>query len=730
MTKRRPLALGAAATIGFGSLFFATPALAEESTDIPKNTETSEVQEAEAPATAPAETPEEAGSESETSDPTEAEKPAGSEAPADDEKAEEPATVPESIPEETRSALEEEDIVAFGTNAAGTPVVVIETTDEATAAEAEANPGAFTEVKELLDTELTPEIVAVPSAPQAWAEGDVVAGAGYAGFSGDMAYACSIGFTAWSPEREPAVLSAGHCGYDQDKAAITDTVLTIPSEEPAVGGDGYGFTDPLVLFGEFSFAQFGAPGNAPGSNGDTTATDVSVIDVNPTGGWNLLPEITDWTTAGDNLDSLSDSTTLVKRVGSPTATSVSKSGRTTGKTTGTISSSDILDGWSMIEDRWVRGFSSNVPAAPGDSGGSVFQGTKAVGLISGGVAPADNGGVQWTWSTSLVHALPFTDGYEVALDIDEPVVTSPANNGHVQPGAEITGTVPSNATELGISTAPNSGESIPVSGGAFSLTAPTEPGTYTYSLTATNGMSRSETVEHTVVVDKLALAAPVVNDVATDDSNVTVTGTGAAGAEVTVVIDGETVGTATVGEDGTWSLDVVLEIGEHEVSATQALDDQVSPAGTGSAIVHPVAPEITSIGEGSSFAAAKSPSKISGTGIDGATISLTLGTEAFSATVENGEWTVDFGGALAAGEYSAVAVQTVNDVNSATTSVNFSVLAAPAGPGAPTTPGNDGNLATTGGAPLMPLGIAAFAMLLVGGAVTLVMARRKKSTEV
>lgn len=697
MTKRRPLALGAAATIGLGSLFFATPALAEESSDATQNTKISEVQEAPAPTKTPvAPEPEAAISTDQIIDSAAAFQAATGELP-----------------------------VAAGANSANELVILADKdakTDEVLAYAEAAENGEVQGVSQIL----------FGAKAIAYADTDVVGGAGY--LMGEGSFACSVGFSAWGPERTPAVFSAGHC---TDDGGFSETALSKPSVEPAVGGDGYVLSDAGAL-GNYGFYRFGGPGNTTGAEDDPTSTDISVIDIT-NDALTTLPEVTDWSTASS--DDLSEGTIPVYDVANPVSGDVSKSGRTTGFTSGDTTvtledgqgnpvSGEILDGYLQVDGRWVHGFISDAGGAPGDSGGAVIQGNNAVGLVSGG--PEDG---SWLWATRLQDALEFTGGYEVALDIDAPVVTSPANNGNVQPGAEITGTVPANATELTISTAPSSGESIPVDG-TFSLTAPSEPGTYTYSLTATNGMSRSETTEHVVVVDELALAKPGINVVDAEGPKVTLSGTGVAGAEINGDVTASTSAvaraagvsfSATVGTDGTWSAKVELDAGTYTVSATQTVGDQTSSAGTAELTVRPVAPVITSIAEGSSFAAEKAPTKISGAGVDGATISLALGNEAFSATVENGEWTIDFGGALAAGDYSAVAVQTVNDVDSAATSVNFSVLAAPA---APTTPGNDGDLATTGGAPLMPLGIAAFAMLLVGGAVTLAMARRKKTTEV
>ncbi len=84
-----------------------------------------------------------------------------------------------------------------------------------------------------------------------------------------------------------------------------------------------------------------------------------------------------------------------------------------------------------------------------------------------------------------------------------------------------------------------------------------------------------------------AVATDLANNMAEDTSTFTVdtetavtietvdpvtgviTGTGEPGAEVVVTLDGETVGTVTVGVDGTWSIDTDgFGVGEHDVTAT------------------------------------------------------------------------------------------------------------------------------------------------------------------
>ncbi|MBK0422281.1 hypothetical protein JD292_09370 [Leucobacter sp. CSA2] len=753
MTKRRPLAFGAALAIGFGSLFAASPAMAE-STEAPNDQNIADSGAAPSEAkTAETTAPR---ADAPTTDATDDAK-AAPQAPA----AEKPATKPsdDAVAAPSKEEVKNLDqagveLVAVGLNDEGKTVVVTTAAPETKEADQAIQSFAETRGAETPSDVVTVEL---PNAPKSFAAGDVVAGAGYITLdvTNNKMFACSIGFSAWGAGKKPAVLSAGHCGFGATDNPLKDTILSIPDQEPAVGGEGYGYEKDPVRFGSFNFVQFGGPGSTIGANNDQNSTDVSAIDVNTDGGWNLKPEVTTWKTAGPSLDSLGGDTVKIKSVGDATRTGVTKSGRTTGYTSGTVSNEDIINGWSRIEDKWVKGFSSDVKAAPGDSGGSVIQGTKAVGLISGGLTPDQNNGKQWTWSTSILDATRIA-GYEVALDIDAPKV---ATGTTVAPGASIVVNAPTNATKVAEST---SGASANVSGGNATFTAPTTEGTYTYSFTAQNGMSSSKATSFAFTVEKpdTTVGAPTIKNVDSELSDVTITGTGTPGA--TITLGGDATGTATVDAKGNWSVKAGFEIGSHSVTATQTIDGKTGPAATGKVVVRPVAPKITSIKDGQNFKDTNAPSTISGTGIEGARVDVAVEGKLAKAMAEagkapfadgaagaDGTWTVDFGEKFKPGTFTASATQTVNGVKSKPTAVKFTVEGGvavnpnpnpnpgtnpgtdPAGnPGDGNTGGDDGNLAVTGGDALLPLGIAAGAALLLGGGVIAFAARRMRADRI
>jgi len=713
VTGRRPLALTAATTLALSGLFLGAPvAFADDSAEAP-----------------------------------------GQDAPA------------QVLNTKADLAEADTDMVALGQTAGGENVVVV-------TADTGKSDAEITQIAS--DNGVTDaSVVKVDTALSSFAEGDIVGGQGYlsvspdlesfvAGEPGSNAWSCSIGFAAFTPTGDPALLSAGHCAFDEDGEPLRDTTLTVPSSEDAAGGTQTALPATIDLLGTFGFAQFGGGDGGLGSNGDTTATDISTIDINEAAGWNPVPAVTDWTTAGDSLSSLADSVIEIKSVAAPTLGDVSKSGRTTGFTTGVVASDDILDGWANIDGHWVQGFSSNTLAGPGDSGGSVIQGNAAVGLISGGTEATETQ-EQFTWAASLVTALPKTGGYQVALDLDAPVVTSPTDGAEVQPGTAITGTAPG-AEKVTVSGF-GADQTVRVVDGAFSVVGPVELGEQTISVRARTGFSSSETVTLDVKVVPAPLVAPVITspaDGSTVNETVTaISGTGLPTTAITVT-DAQTddvLGTTEVAADGSWTVDgLTLEYGSHGVVVTQTRtidgEDEVSPEATSSFSVIPVSPAVTSVANGAEFAHNDGPSGLAGSGIDGATVTVKLtGAEpttantaalagafaaasgTFTATVEDGAWSVDFGAALESGTYTVSATQAIDGVSSAPTDLAFAVLAAPVagGGGAAPAPGEggaaapgDGGLAATGSDMLVPLTAGAIALAMLSGGLLLVVRRRQQ----
>lgn len=214
-----------------------------------------------------------------------------------------------------------------------------------------------------------------------------------------------------------------------------------------------------------------------------------------------------------------------------------------------------------------------------------------------GTAPVSSGG-EWTLDvpTPLAdgshtatatqtdaagNTSPVSDPVTFAIDATAPaarVITAPADGTVTSdPTPTITGTGEAGATIEVTANGTPVGTTVVEPDGTWSLvSAALEDGLNTLVATQTDpaGNESAESAPVDITVDTSA-APPVITspeDGSTiSDPTPTITGTGEPGGTVTVEVDGETVGTAPVGDDGTWSLELSdpLDSGSHTVLATQ-----------------------------------------------------------------------------------------------------------------------------------------------------------------
>jgi len=611
-----------------------------------------------------------------------------------------------------QSLLTEDAVQAVATDADGNVVIyTTEPTDDIGAGARSVAEDSSNVVVKVMDEPIS-----------SYSTNDVVGGAGYAGLTDPNATSaslCSIGFSAWSPAGDPAVISAGHC--TEDGTAVISG-LTLPTGDAAGGGNDSTVTVTQAL-GTLAFSQYGGPGNTPGADGAADSVDISVIDVaNPA--LTTLPEVTDWTTSAT--EDLSGSTLPVRSVGAAeVGAPVSKSGRTTGFTSGNVESV----GWANVDGRQVSGFLSVLTSSQGDSGGSIIQGDRAVGVVSGGTTVQ---GQSVMWGANIQNGLALTGGYTVALFLDAPVVTAQSTPYFTD--APVSGTGPAGAT---LTVTPENGTPFDVAidaNGAWSFAAPGTEGNYSYSIVAKKGFdtSAATTFDIAVVLAPPVFTAPV-NGQLIETSLKAVTGTGKAGA--TVTLTGDVTGTATVDGAGNWSVPADLSYGSYSITATQDTADvnptaarefQAQAASTGTTVafqVGPVAPVISTPAAGVVYAEGNGPTQVNGTGINGAIVTVLVNGVSAGTTVANGEWVLPLVGQLAAGSVTITATQAINGVTgtAATSTITIAAATAPAA-----TPGTPAALANTG-APVMPLLGGGLALLIAAGGMMLI-ARRIGAT--
>ena len=591
-------------------------------------------------------------------------------------------------------------------------------------------------------------------------EADVRGGVGYAADSG---WICSTGFSAFTPAGLPAVLTAGHCG--EDGASKTADLL--------FQGARAGF------LGNFEFSQFGGPGNAPvlrpnnATDPGNVGTDLSVIgalrpDLDP------LPAATTW---GDK-SALGQDVKIIGATAPVIGMDVCRSGWRTGWSCGTISEVGIylIEGTNYAKDetdlRAIKGFLSlDVQSAGGDSGGPWISGNFAVGIHSAG----ESGGAQnFALAATLQDALEVLPGYQLEVFLNKPVLSSPAPGESVQAGQAITGMIPAEpasaaGTAVGITLPGYETFDVPVDeAGYWSFKAPWPAGQLTFQAETMNGSSRSGTASLTADVAPAPLAAPTITAPASQPLTelTALSGTGAPGAMV--ALSGDVAGSGTVGLDGQWTASVAGPAAFGNVTVKAVLSSPGtanSPAASATVQVTPPDPVIASINDGQHFRQDNLPQTISGSGTEGAEVTVWIDGKPLSSPtsagpagsrsaaaalvplelVAGGTWRVPFPEGLAAGIHIVSVSQALDGLVSATATASFVLdpapppapadFAPPVPPASADSPlavvvlppaGAPGGLANTGASALVPAAAAAGTAILVGGVLMVLVRRRRR----
>ncbi|MCU1519809.1 MAG: hypothetical protein JWN19_194 [Arthrobacter sp.] len=594
------------------------------------------------------------------------------------------------------------------------------------------------------------------------------------GYVTDANATCSVGFGAFNPAGKPVVLTAGHCA--QDGNAKTTSVE--PRSSAPASGSTTPPAPPYPALGIFGFNQFGGDGsswitgdeNSPGNVG----TDIAVIEsLRKT--LDVQPAATMWA-AGNSVD---PAVTAVKIIGSVApfpGQHVCRSGRTTGWSCGTVQELGIYVVGGTTPDpadlRAFRGFlSKDVQSSGGDSGGPWISGNFGVGTHSAG----DGGGAaeNFAIATTLEDSLPrIPGGLQLQVFLNKPELVAPGDQTVVTAGQPVTGRVPAapasavaansrvRVTTDGDPAAPPLEVAVDPSGN-WSFPAPPSTGPLRFSAETVNGFSRSGKASFSIEVS--GLAAPVITSPAEGAALKGVDridGTGTPG--LTVKLSGDATGSGIVSPDGRWSIGVTGKplYGQLTVTAAQIAPQQTdSPLAIRNFTLAPPAPAVSTVREGARFEQDSLPGAISGTGLDGAQVTVTIdGAPAGTTTTEGGRWSLPFPAGLAPGPHGLSASQSVEGVVSEPLLATFIInaTAEPAVPAEPTapaepvdpatpadpaaeapavpappavlpagTPADPGQLADTGAGSILPVAALAAGSLLLGAAL-LVFGPRKR----
>lgn len=599
--------------------------------------------------------------------------------------------------------------------------------------------------------------VQLEQAPPLATEADVYGGEGYVIDSPPRRTICSTGFGAFSAAGLPVVLTAGHCAEDG-----TAAVIGLEPPTSATAGGSLPLPGSLAPFGSFGFSQFGGLQNSwvldpmwntddPGEPGNV-GTDIAVIE-SLNGGVNVQPAATTWASAAN------PGSTAVKIIGMVApfkGQEVCRSGRTDGWSCGQVEETGIYVVGGRSTDpadvRAFRGFlSKNVQSSGGDSGGPWISGNYAVGTHSAGETSGENFAIATTLEDSLTK---IPTAVQLQLFLNKPELVAPENVTFMA-GQPITGRVPAAPasavaanSKVRITVANQAPLEVPVEPtGNWSYPAPATTGPLSFTAETVNGFSHSGAAS--VAVNISDLGAPVITAPEGGAALRTlnrIDGTGT--PSQTVKLTGDISGSAVVGPDGRWSIPVAGPVyGQIAVHAVQtAPSHEDSPSVTRTYTVTPVAPAVASIVDGLHFSQDSLPGTISGTGLDGADVTVSIdGTPAGAAQagaggagagaravvrslvphilVAGGRWSIPFPSGLAVGAHTLSVIQSVDGVASDPLLLTFTIDAAavaPAGPAVPPSgpavlPAGAGQLPDTGAGQLLLMGAFAAGATLLGG---------------
>ncbi|GAA1451858.1 hypothetical protein GCM10009641_86960 [Mycobacterium cookii] len=308
-----------------------------------------------------------------------------------------------------------------------------------------------------------------------------------------------------------------------------------------------------------------------------------------------------------------------------------------------------------------------------------------------------------------VQATAPTGGVECGVDDDAPAapVIDQPTEGSVTNDAtpEFSGTAEPGSTVVVTDSNGNQVCTDVAEGGTWSCApaADLTDGEDTYSATATDAAGNTSApdtvtfeVDTTTTVDVLTPA----DGSSTSDPTPAVSGTGEAGASITVTEGGLPVCTTTVQSDGTWSCDPALPLlpGEHTLTVTA--EDEAGNTDTatttfiivpdGGDTVPPAAPVIVAPAEGASVQ--DTTPLISGTGEAGATVTVAEGSTVLCTAVvaTNGTWSCSPAVALPLGPHTVSATQADADGNvSPADTVSFTIVGATTPPTSPASPASN-----------------------------------------
>ena len=372
---------------------------------------------------------------------------------------------------------------------------------------------------------------------------------------------------------------------------------------------------------------------------------------------------------------------------------------------GTVIGTTTSDGsgnWSFTPSPALSEGNHALTATVTDAAGNVSQATAPFSLLVDTLPPV---------VPTIVSVIDDQPGSTLLTNGQLTNDAQPTLNGITEPNAIVT--ILSNGTIIGTANADGSGN------WSFTPTSALAQGENIFTVTATDaaGNTSGASTSFTILVDSIAPSAPVIltvqdntapttgpisNGQISNESRPALSGTGEIGATITVLSDGQAIGTTIVGAGGNWSFtpSAALGNGQHTltVTATDSAGNTSLPSGGFTYTVDtlaPTAPVITQvaddvgplIGNLNNGQATNDPlPTLSGTAEANSTVRIYDNGSfiGFTTADGTGAWTFTPGTQLGNGNHALTVTATDAAGNVSPTSAGFNIVVDTVAPLAPT----------------------------------------------
>ena len=391
-------------------------------------------------------------------------------------------------------------------------------------------------------------------------------------------------------------------GTGEPGATITLYDNGIAYATTTVNSNGFWSFTPTAPLGEGDHLFTARATDAAGNQGDPSSDFRIIVDT-------LVPNAPSIVTVTDNVGTIQPLTSgQLTNDNTPTLAGVTEADsvvtiRDNGTVIGTTTS-DENGNWSFTPAPALGEGSHSLTASVTDNAGNISPTTPPFVVVVDTLAPA---------APSITSVIDDQPGNTALTNGQLTNDAQPTLNGKGEIGAIIT--IRDNGAEIGTTQVDESGN------WSFTPDAPLGQGQHIFTVVATDqagntgGVSSSFTIE----LDSIAPSIPVISSVQdntapttgpisngqiSNESRPALSGTGEIGATITVLSDGQPIGTTIVGAGGSWSLtpSAALGNGQHTltVTATDSAGNTSLPSGGFTFTVDtlaPTAPAITQVAD-------------------------------------------------------------------------------------------------------------------------------------